>query len=190
MSRLVKMITGISAALALGMSAGQAGAATWIVTYTATSGMPSMANLTLDVADTLNAVGGFDVLAITGDVDGDTITGIITNPGQPFASYSADGLFIFDNVVWNGPLSISNPGLFFAGASGDEYNLFSNGPSTFELYRARSGVGYLANSTGSLAAGPQISQSGSGGVPEPATWSMLILGFGAVGSALRRRRVA
>ncbi len=29
-----------------------------------------------------------------------------------------------------------------------------------------------------------------GGVPEPATWSMLIMGFGAVGSLLRRRRRA
>lgn len=29
----------------------------------------------------------------------------------------------------------------------------------------------------------------SGGVPEPATWAMLILGFGGVGAALRRRRL-
>lgn len=29
---------------------------------------------------------------------------------------------------------------------------------------------------------------GVGGVPEPATWALMILGFGAVGSALRRRK--
>lgn len=29
----------------------------------------------------------------------------------------------------------------------------------------------------------------SGGVPEPATWTMLIMGFGGVGALLRRRRV-
>jgi len=28
-----------------------------------------------------------------------------------------------------------------------------------------------------------------GGVPEPATWAMLVLGFGALGAAMRRRRV-
>ncbi len=30
----------------------------------------------------------------------------------------------------------------------------------------------------------------TGGVPEPATWAMMILGFGAAGSVLRRRRAA
>lgn len=30
----------------------------------------------------------------------------------------------------------------------------------------------------------------AGGVPEPATWAMMILGLGAVGAALRRRRTA
>jgi len=33
------------------------------------------------------------------------------------------------------------------------------------------------------------SQSAAGTVPEPATWAMMILGFGAVGSAVRRRRL-
>ena len=30
--------------------------------------------------------------------------------------------------------------------------------------------------------------AGAGGVPEPATWALMILGFGAVGGAMRRRR--
>lgn len=29
-----------------------------------------------------------------------------------------------------------------------------------------------------------------GGIPEPSTWAMMILGFGAAGAAMRRRRVA
>ncbi|MCW6532024.1 MULTISPECIES: PEPxxWA-CTERM sorting domain-containing protein [Sphingomonas] len=32
--------------------------------------------------------------------------------------------------------------------------------------------------------------AGGGGVPEPATWAMMILGLGAIGAALRRRRPA
>jgi hypothetical protein len=31
--------------------------------------------------------------------------------------------------------------------------------------------------------------SGGGGVPEPATWALMIMGFGAVGASLRGRRV-
>lgn len=31
---------------------------------------------------------------------------------------------------------------------------------------------------------------GSNGVPEPSTWAMLVLGFGAAGAAMRRRRAA
>ena len=193
MGRFGRFAAVISATLALA-SAGSASAATWLVTYNATAGFPTMANLTLDVGETLNAVGGYDVLAISGDVDGDAITHLITNPIQPFASYSADGMFIFDNVVWNSAPNLSNPGLFFAGASGDEYNLFSDNPTTYELYRARSGVGYLAHSTGALIAAvqpPQNSpQGGAGGVPEPSTWAVMILGFGLAGSVLRRRRAA
>jgi hypothetical protein len=34
-----------------------------------------------------------------------------------------------------------------------------------------------------------VAPTGPGPVPEPATWAMMILGFGAAGSLLRRRRV-
>ena len=33
-------------------------------------------------------------------------------------------------------------------------------------------------------------EGGAGGVPEPATWAMLIVGFGLVGAAARRRNTA
>jgi hypothetical protein len=51
------------------------------------------------------------------------------------------------------------------------------------------------NSLGSLVAFDNQSQvfllgnAAGGGVPEPATWAMMILGFGMIGAALRRRRV-
>jgi hypothetical protein len=46
-----------------------------------------------------------------------------------------------------------------------------------------------AVSTGSFQA--DIAGGGNqGGIPEPATWAMMILGFGAVGLTLRRRRTA
>jgi len=36
----------------------------------------------------------------------------------------------------------------------------------------------------------QTRDAGVGGVPEPASWALMILGFGAAGSSLRRRRTA
>ncbi len=66
-----------------------------------------------------------------------------------------------------------------------------------------SSFSFVAGSAGTLKAylgtesadnvGPvvdNVSLSITGGVPEPATWAMMILGFGFAGAALRRRRAA
>ena len=193
MTRYSTLAAGVAVMAVL--AGGSAQASSWLLTYTSTNGAaPFAATLDLTASDTLNAVGGYDVTAIGGNVDGDAITGIIANPGQPFAHYSADGLFIFDNVIWpTSSPALSNPGLFFASASGAEYNLFSDNATTYELYKARPGASYLANSVGTIAfteTHPIIGglEGVQGGVPEPAAWTLMILGFGAVGAALRQRR--
>ena len=190
MKRFLTLMTGVAA-----LAAGSAQASTWLLTYQATNGAaPVAATLNLTASDTLNAVGGYDVTGVGGNVDGDPVTSLIANPGQPFASYSADGMFIFDNVLWptSAPV-LSNPGLFFAAASGAEYNLFSDNGATYELYKAQPGVAYLANSVGVISfarthpnAAPL--DSAPGGVPEPAAWALMILGFGGAGALLRQRR--
>jgi hypothetical protein len=191
-------LAGMALGLALVAAAAPAEATTWMVTYTASAGAPASATLTVDVADVINAVGGYDVTSVSGAVDGDTVTGVITNPSQPFQWWTSDGLFIVDNVAYPTAPFFSNAGLFFAGASGAEYNLFSDDSATYELYKAQSGVGYLANSVGAVttvkapqigALGPVGDAPGGGAVPEPAGWALMILGLGAVGGLLRRRRV-
>jgi hypothetical protein len=194
MTNISKLAAVVAVATTL---AGHAQAATWLLDFTATNGAaPGEAALTVETLDTLNAVGGYDITGVTGNVDGDAVTGLIANPAQPYASYSADGMFIFDNVVYaNAAPLLSNPGLFFAGASGNEYNLFSDSPTVYELYQAKPGVAYLEHSVGVLSAqnaGP-LGGAGDldqGGIPEPAAWMMMILGFGGVGALLRRRRTA
>jgi hypothetical protein len=62
---------------------------------------------------------------------------------------------------------------------------FANVDSLFWEVDLTSGV---ATSIGIIGSGPIRSIATSGVVPEPATWAMLIGGFGLVGSALRRRR--
>jgi hypothetical protein len=191
MRRFLSLPAVVAAAAML--TAGQAQAANWILDYTATAGSaPATAALTIDTADTLNAVGGYDITGIHGEVDGDQVTGLIANPSQPFSSYSANGWFIFDNVFWtNGAPALSNPGLFFQAASGDEYNLFSANASTYELYDARAGIGYVDHSIGTLdVSAPTIRalEVTSAAIPEPAAWTMMIFGFAAVGAVLRQRR--
>jgi hypothetical protein len=195
MNGLVKFAAGAVAALAI--SGGAAQASTWIIDYTANNvgDTPYSATLDIQASDALNSVNGFDVVKIiSGNVDGDKITGLVNNPNGDTQATSPDGLFYYDNVVWPGPgqQQLSNPGILFLGASGAEYNLFSDDPVNYELYKAIPGVGYDGNSHGTISMVQTFSQDvrGAGGVPEPATWAMMILGFGGVGALLRRRRQA
>jgi hypothetical protein len=197
MSGLVKFAAGAVAALVLsaGMGVGAAEASTWVLDYTANNpgDTPFSATLDLTASNTLNAAGGYDITAISGFVDGDAVAALIDNPSKPGASYSTDGLFIFDNVLWTSGAApvLSNPGLLFTGASGHEYNLFSDDFVTYEMYQAT--PGYTEHSYGTISLHEGLDQGGplgrlGGAVPEPATWTMMILGFGGVGALLRQRR--
>ena len=166
-------------AIAALLAAGRAAAITYAFDYVAgdTWG-PQHAWGRLEVADMPNAYGSRDVTAVTGEVDGDAITGIIANPNGAAPSYSADRMFIYDNVLSFDAMHVTNPGLFFASSAGFEYNLFSEW-SRHVLYRARPGVVYAGNSHGTMTVTA---------VPEPATWALTVVGFCAVGAVARRRR--
>ncbi len=169
---------GAVAAAAMLMAGGQAGAISYAFHYTASgSSGPQRASGRIDVAAVPDSDLG-RVLAISGDVDGDTIAGTITNPAGTAPSYSRDRLFIYDNVVTPDAMRVTNPGLFFGSIGGFEYNLFADGARHI-LYRAVPGGGYAGNSDGVLT---------MDAVPEPATWAMTVTGFAAIGIVARRRR--
>jgi hypothetical protein len=182
--------------LSVGMSSGAAQASTWVIDYTANNpgDMPYSAMLNVTASDMLNAASGYDITGIGGNVDGDPITALVANPHQATASasYSADGQFIFDNIIWPaGAPQLSNPGILFMGSSGHEYNIFSDDAVHYELYKATPFGGYNANSRGTISVTESFPASfdlRSPGVPEPASWALMILGFGAVGAVLRRRQ--
>ncbi|HEV2364760.1 MAG TPA: PEPxxWA-CTERM sorting domain-containing protein [Caulobacteraceae bacterium] len=94
--------------------------------------------------------------------------------GKGSAGTAKDSVLSGGTIVYSTGVS----GLSFGGKEDFSLELTSVTP----LF-AKSGKvlkSFTADSTGSF----------SGGVPEPATWSMLIFGFGLAGYALRRQRVA
>ncbi len=103
-------------------------------------------------------------------VGGDNDPFTVASPGSPATDYTADheryNLVPFIN---NGDTTIS---LHTVNPSGDD-NIFLE---TFLV----SGNGNVV-SNGPPSTGPN-------GVPEPATWAMMIIGLGGIGASLRRRR--
>lgn len=77
--------------------------------------------------------------------------------------------------------------------------ILSDGSTAFASYDGNAGAGFFGFvgngitsvqlvSTDDFAVGDIYTTSALAGVPEPATWGMMILGFGAIGGAMRRRK--
>ena len=73
-------------------------------------------------------------------------------------------------------------GFDISGATGKAYLSID---SAFYAVNLATGATRFIDTIGS---GPLVGFTATGAVPEPATWGMMILGFGIVGSTLRRRR--
>jgi hypothetical protein len=84
---------------------------------------------------------------------------------------------LLTGVLTNGPQSVTSTGLFSVGAN------------TIELIIDNTNNGVDG---GGLTGGPSsVAFSGSispAGVPEPASWAMMLVGFGGLGAAMRSRR--
>jgi hypothetical protein len=108
----------------------------------------------------------------------------------PLADFSgsgtSDGITLTLNDAMNGGTFALAPGvdlLYYAVKAGSNFILYEyNGTNTFS-------TADLSVGNGQTPALSHIIFFGSnGGVPEPATWAMLLLGMGMVGSSIRRRR--
>jgi hypothetical protein len=126
------------------------------------------------LSDSLNAVGGYDVVSISGSVTGPSggaITGLIPNPTQP-NSYN-NGSWIYDNVVYPSAPAFDYWGLLFS-AGGYDYNIFSSGTT-----------GYLStnNPGGVFNPGEVVLAASVAAIPEASSWVMMLAGFAALGFA-------
>lgn len=89
--------------------------------------------------------------------------------------------FDFDGIlsVYDG----YSPGLSF------QLGLSCFGPAQCDFSHTGSvSLGLPNNVTFTSASGAFLTESGAGSVPEPATWAMMLMGFGVLGAALRAAR--
>ena len=122
-------------------------------------------------------LGGTTIYTLTG-ATGTIVPSFLSDPETYTITDIVDFFGLADNVltVTNGAVSFSQIGLFFEG-----------GPAVLLFDRpAAAAYGFESRYDLDSFAIAQV-QAAPGAVPEPATWAMLMLGFGVAGAALRRR---
>jgi hypothetical protein len=177
------MFAAASLAVAI-FAAASAQAATFI--YTATSGTdPISASGTLNVSPEAGhpgvyVVNGIDAIVNFGDTTQDTSKKLDPTSSPGAQTLTADGQFIYDNLLYKNAPFVDNPGIEFIGASGALYNLFSTAPNSYTLYEDSNGTQSGPFSTGTLSIA----------VPEPGAWALMLAGFFGMGAMVRSRRKA
>ncbi len=165
-----------AAALAL-CAAAPASAAVYMFDFSGTGFFGGTLNgsgtLTTNDISFVNPVNGYTaqtITGITGTFNGSQITGLA--PG----TFGANNFFYL-----TGPFFVDGSGLGFRTASGVSGNLFVTNDTSYRVNTM--GAGLL---TGLVTA--RVTPVVAAAVPEPTTWAMMLLGFGAIGFAMRRRR--
>ena len=160
MRRFAPIASGLMALLAT-----PASAATFLFSFTGTGQVGSGTLTTNDITVPSRGFTAQTITGITGTYNGSAIAGLVA------------GLFGSDNLYYVTGLSfVDGSGLGFRTAAGNQVNLFYQDSAS--SYRVNT-----LNPFGSTF----VSAASTPAVPEPATWAMMIAGFGAIGVALRRR---
>jgi hypothetical protein len=122
----------------------------------------------------------FDFAVIPGSVDLSNATALLTilnvGTGQTF-SFNPAGLP--DNTHSGSAYENSEQIAFFPVG----FNLATD--ATYDITLSLTGV---PNSSGAISVENVVKYGAGAAVPEPATWAMMLLGFGGVGAAMRRSR--
>lgn len=129
-----------------------------------------------------------------------------TGTDAPDVSFFSQATSVHDGIGFHGATGLSIPiasGYYYAAfevLDGQTFNGYdvagAPNPQAKEAYINCCSNGYHritntpVNAVGSLGLGLRIGDSVAGSVPEPAAWTLMIAGFGLVGTALRRRETS
>ena len=164
-------IPAVAAALGLALAAGSAGAKTWDFSFT-----DAVNNTGSGQFITGNAGSPYTVTSVTGQVDGVTIGAM-----SPYADS--------DQLLYSAAPYVNVLGISFDTVDAhdnvlDQYNIYEwmsgDHPGTWLLDAAVDPNGYGWN-------GNPMTSFTLTAVPEPGSWSLMIIGVGLAGAALRRR---
>ena len=172
-----KIILGLAALAALASAPASAAAFdfTFDTTSTAFGGPNQTIRGTFTTLDTVVDRFGFDGLAITGisgTINGTAISGLFDAPGNPTYYY-----------LTSGPTFLDGSGVRFNAGAAQNIAFFHQDGVASDTYRV--------NGNGTISAfGPATSSPATlvTAAPEPATWAMMLIGFGGTGFAIRRRK--
>jgi hypothetical protein len=137
-------------------------------------------------------LGWFDSLTSHDTIFKDT--GVGSNPWS-IATFGGDGSIHVDediDVALNRDISVQLAASAFAGTPVTDQNLLQNEYGTGSAYldpifTLPDAYRNLIDIVG-VPAGAVLPPSGPGDVPEPASWAMMLAGFGLIGAAMRRQR--
>jgi hypothetical protein len=166
----------LAAAVAAGSMAlaGPANAADYIINFSTNQilfGAAQSGSATVTTSNTLTTsplgMMGYAITGITGMLNGSAITGLSGFQGS-------------DNFYYTSGSFVDGSGLGFTTAGG----------TSASLYFASVAQKYQLTTTSPFSSGyvTATSRLATPAVPEPAAWAMLMLGFGGIGFALRRRK--
>ncbi len=153
-----------------------ANATTYDVTF---AGLNFGLSAEITTANSLDALGGYDITGISGTVTGLTsgaITGLQSNPNQPYQGtyYAGSYGWNYDNVLFSGSVPFDNNGMLFSFGTDVLANLYSVG-SSFYLSVDNPSSFWNPGDLGTL------SVSDPPATPLPAALPLFATGLGLVG---------
>ena len=152
---------------------------------------PQTTPLNIDLASFTTSGSGLVVYDF-GKATGNEVCGTVTgrfcdgNVDISFSSPINDLTFLYDDLTNNSPtLAVV---LSYFGGGSDAFFLDHSAPSGIVDLSGYNNIVGARISSSTYTVYDNFSFDAAAAVPEPATWAMMLLGFGGVGLALRRRR--